>query len=205
MALIYAATLTPTKLDLLSGWLPKQPWADGAGPVRQLGAYRFDDPAGEVGIEGFLLADGGTSVLHVPLTYRAAPLPGAEQYLVATTEHSVLGTRWVYDGCGDPVWAHALATAVLMGGSQVEEVLQDDAGNQTPRQPSATVSGNGVSCLPVPPFDAVTSSNEGPTTVIRAGGLALVVVRVVGAQVQAEQTLTGRWSGGGPAILAALR
>jgi len=34
----------------------------------------------------------------VPLTYRGAPLDGAEDALVGTTEHGVLGRRWVYDG-----------------------------------------------------------------------------------------------------------
>src|SRR5438270_5818036 len=100
MALIYKATLNPSKLSLLAAWLPGRPWFPGDTDVQQLGAYRFDDPAGEVGIESFLLQTGDGSVVHVPLTYRGAPLAQAEEFLVGTTEHSVLGTRWVYDGCG---------------------------------------------------------------------------------------------------------
>src|SRR6476619_4019537 len=107
--LFHHATLTPGKLELLRGWLPGKGWAAGAGRVRQLGSYRFDDPEGQVGLEAFLLQTEDDGVLHVPLSYRAAPLDGAGDDLVGTTEHSALGTRWVYDGCADPVWATALA------------------------------------------------------------------------------------------------
>ena len=109
MAILYQATLNPSKLNLLNAWLPSRPWSSGVTDTQSVGAYRFDDPAGEVGMEAFLLKAGDGSVLHVPLTYRGAPLAGAEEFLIATTEHSVLGRRWVYDGCGDPLWATALA------------------------------------------------------------------------------------------------
>ncbi|MCW2764562.1 MAG: hypothetical protein JWO11_521 [Nocardioides sp.] len=202
MALIHKATLTPSKLELLSAWLPSRPWFPG-GAVRQLGAYRFDDPAGEVGIEAHLL-QAGESVLHVPLTYRAAPLDGAGELLVGSTEHSVLGTRWVYDGCGDPVWATALATTVLTGGTQAEELVDVD-GSLQPREPTATVAGSGTPGTRVGTIDQVTSHDEGRTTAIRGGDLELVVVRVVGADVAGTQTLTGRWAEGGPGVLAAVR
>ena len=52
MAVIHRATLTPGKLELLAGWLPARPWCPGVEDLRQLGAYRFDDPAGEVGAGG---------------------------------------------------------------------------------------------------------------------------------------------------------
>src|SRR5690349_10364756 len=117
MAVIHHATITPTKLELLAGWLPGRPWFPG-GELRQVDAYRFDDPAGEVGVETLLVAADG-AVVQAPLTYRGAPLEAAEQHLLGTMEHSVLGTRWIYDGCGDPVWAAALATTVLTGGTEV--------------------------------------------------------------------------------------
>ncbi len=100
MAMLHQATLTPTKAELIAAWLPGQPWFAGdAGAVRLVGAYRFDDPAGEVGIESHLVEVGGRT-FHVPLTYRGAPLDGAEAFLVGTMEHSVLGRRWVYDAWG---------------------------------------------------------------------------------------------------------
>jgi hypothetical protein len=204
MAHLHWATLTPSKLELINAWLPTRPWS-GGGVVAKLGAYRFDDPAGEVGMEGFLLGRDDGQVLHVPLTYRAAPLAGAEQYLVGTMEHSVLGPRWVYDACGDPVWAAALATAVLTGGTQAEELLEVD-GELQPRAPSATVVGSGsLTDLELGGGDSVRAHDDGPTTVIRDDALELVVVRVLGHDVPLDETLTGRWAGGGPAVLAGVR
>ncbi len=140
MALIYQATLTPSKLELVSAWLPSRPWAPpGSEDPTRVGAYRLDDPDGEVGLEGFVLRTRAGALVHVPLTYRAAPLPGAREHLVGTSEHSVLGTRWVYDGCADPVWVAALATAVLTGGTQAEEMVHADDGPAEPREPSVTV------------------------------------------------------------------
>jgi hypothetical protein len=204
MALLHKATLTPSKLELLNAWLPSRPWSQGATEVQQLGAYRFDDPAGDVGMEAFLLQTADGSILHVPLTYRSAPLAEAETFLVGTLEHSVLGLRWVYDGCGDPIWAAALATAMLTGGTQAE-LFVDEGDRLEPREPTATVSGSGTPGSPVAAIDAVTSHDDGATTVVRAGPLEVVVVRVVGAEVPAEQTLTGRWADGGPAVLAGVR
>nr|WP_284288786.1 hypothetical protein [Angustibacter aerolatus] len=98
--------------------MPAQPWYPG-GALTTIGAFRFDDPAEEVGVETFLLR-AGDAVVQVPLTYRAAPLAGADDALVTTMEHSVLGRRWVYDGCADPVFAATLAHTVLTGGVQAE-------------------------------------------------------------------------------------
>lgn len=204
MALIHRATLTPSKLELLGGWLPSRGWFNGETAVRQLGSYRFDDPDGEVGMEAFLLQGPDGSVLHVPLTYRGAPLADAGELLVGTMEHSVLGTRWVYDGCGDPVWVTALLTAVLTGGIQAQELVDMD-GHLEPRVATATVVGSGTPGRHVRPVGAVSCHDEGPTTVVRTDGFELVVVRVVGAEVPGERTLTGSWADGGPAVLAGVR
>jgi hypothetical protein len=204
VALIYKAVLNPSKLGLLSAWLPSRPWFTGAGELRQVGAYRFDDPAGEVGLEALLVRSGGGPALHVPLTYRGMPLAGAEEFLVGTAEHSVLGSRWVYDGCGDPVWATALAATALTGGTQVEEFYDID-GRLEPRVPTATVRGSGTVGTPAGPVHAVNCRDEGPTTVVRCEQFELVVVRVVGAEALGEHTLTGSWADGGPAVLASVR
>ena len=200
MALLHRATLSPSKLELLAAWLPSRSWS-GGGDVRQLGAYRFDDPAGQVGLEAFLLARPDGRVLHVPLSYRGEPLAGAEEHLVGLTRHSVLGQRWVYDGCGDPVWASALATALLAGGRQAEEHVAGEG----PRTPSATVRGSGSAGAPVPAIRTVTCTDEGPVTIVRTDALDLVVVRAVGTDVTSPHTLTGEWAAGGPAALAAVR
>ena len=206
MAVIHRTTLTPTKLELLRAWLPSRPWAGpGADAVEVLGAFRFDDPDGEVGIETLLLDDGDGVVLQVPLTYRGAPLEDAEDALVGTTEHGVLGTRWCYDGCADPVWATAVVAAVLSGGTGAEELYETEDGPE-PRQTSATVQGSGEpgTLLP-PPVDRVALRDEGATTVVAADGLEVTVARVVGTDLGPGETLTGRWDGGGPAVLAVVR
>lgn len=99
MAIIYRAELSPTKTEILRTFLDQRSWGE-AGEVHVLGAYRFDDPEGAVGIECHL-AHVGETIFHLPLTYRAAPLEGAEESLIGTLQHSVLGERFVYDGLGD--------------------------------------------------------------------------------------------------------
>ncbi|CAM5241683.1 hypothetical protein SSPIM334S_06099 [Streptomyces spiroverticillatus] len=110
MATIHETTVIPTKLELLTRWLPTRPWYQGTSGTPELakaGGFRLDDPEGEVGLEFMVVTDtsGASPVAyHVPVTYRGAPLEGAaEQALVGTTEHGVLGKRWVYDGAHDPV------------------------------------------------------------------------------------------------------
>jgi hypothetical protein len=109
MSVIHRTWLKPTKLELLTSWLPTRPWYAG-GPdapvLAKAGGFRLDDPEGEVGIEFMVAADtSGPAPVHylVPLTYRSAPLPGAGHALVGTLEHGVLGKRWAYDGCHDAV------------------------------------------------------------------------------------------------------
>jgi hypothetical protein len=52
VAIIHNTTMVPTKLELLTAWLPRQPWYLGAGrpELARAGGFRLDDPAGEVGI-----------------------------------------------------------------------------------------------------------------------------------------------------------
>ncbi len=191
MALLYAATLDPPKLDLLAAWLPTQDWAGDVERLEQVGAYRFDDPAGEVGLESFLLRSADGRLLHVPVTYRGAPLEGADEHLVGALDHSVLGRRWVYDGPADPVYVVALVEAVLNGGTEVEQVLEHPDGTREVRPPTVTVAGSGVPGSPVPAVDEVE----------------IEVVRLVGAELAEPWlgTLTGSWGEGRTAVLAAVR
>src|SRR5690554_2036771 len=120
MAILHRAQLTPSKLELIAPWLEKQDWAQPSeGEPERVATYRFDDPEGEVGVETFILKTSSGTELHAPFTYRGAPLPGAEQHLIGTMDHSVLGPRWMYDATGDPVYAQTLATTILTGGTEV--------------------------------------------------------------------------------------
>ncbi|MEV5970553.1 1,4-alpha-glucan branching protein [Streptomyces sp. NPDC051921] len=121
MAEIHRTTITPTKLELLAVWLPTRPWyrggADAVPELAKAGGFRLDDPEGEVGIEFMVVTDSSGDEVHaylVPMTYRGAPLAGAERALIGTAEHGVLGTRWFYDAAHDPVFVAGL-TALLEG------------------------------------------------------------------------------------------
>lgn len=127
MARIYDAELSPGKMELISRWLPAADWfpENDAVETVPLGAFRFDDPQGEVGIETHIVRAGSHTV-QVPLTYRGAPLAGADAFLVGTMSHSVLGPRWVYDACGDPVYVDAFAAAVIDGVGAAPQYIEED-------------------------------------------------------------------------------
>ncbi len=116
-------TPEPSFSDFLPAWMARQRWYAGKGHLprlRRIGGLRFQDPAGDVGIETHLLVDdaaGEPTVYQVPLTYRSAPLTGADHALVTTTEHSELGTRYIYDAPHDPVFARVLLDLVLRQGA----------------------------------------------------------------------------------------
>ncbi|WP_104163184.1 hypothetical protein [Cryobacterium sp. N22] len=206
MALLHKADITPSKIDLLSSWAPAQPWFVGeAGvSVTNLAAYRFDDPEGQVGIETILITAGDGPVLQVPVTYRDAPLAGAETSLITTMQHSVLGERWVYDATGDPAYLAAVANAALTGGHQAELNIEVD-GQLVVREPTAMVAGSGTpgGTVVTPPTVAEINIRQEPgATVVTAGSLRIVVARVLGdddvlanqAPDSAHEVLAGTWS-----------
>jgi hypothetical protein len=196
MALLHRADLTPTKLELLAGWLPGRPWFAGPpeGEVVRVAAYRFDDPAGAVGLETMLVCAGDGPVLQVPLTYRGAPLDGAGEWLIGTTEHSVLGRRWVYDACGDPVYTATLARVIHTGGTQAEEFFEVDGRRET-RPPGMVVSGSGTGDAPVPAAGTVHRVVDQDPTVIVTEDVELTVLRRLGTTDRVSgPVLTGTWS-----------
>jgi hypothetical protein len=144
MAIVHsAATIRPTKRELLETVL--------GGSVEVLGSYRFDDPAGEVGVEAFV-ARCREQLRHVVFTYRGAPLEGDEARLVSTMEHSELGQRWVYDGTTDPVALDCFRRAIL--GEQQQAVFElweegrlvgmKESSVQLSSAPAASVEGRAV-------------------------------------------------------------
>ena len=205
MAYVYPqADLTPSKRELIDAWLPTRGWYDGHPGRKPVGSFRFDDPEGQVGLEGFLIGGEDQTTYLVPLTYRGAELPGAEEHLVGTTEHSELGRRWVYDGCADPVFVGELARAVLTGGTGVDH--EYDLGNGPESRPTnAQVRGSGSADAEAPRVETVGCHDEGPLTIVNAGPLELVVARVVGTPVEAAETLLVTWKGGTDIAVAGVR
>lgn len=119
MGKIYpGATLRPHFRDFVPVWLVRQPWYLGLGTlaVRPVGYFRFEDPAGEVGMETHLVENDGV-LYQIPMTYRDAPLPTAgPQTLLTTAEHSVLGTRYIHDGQADPLYLAQLLRIIDTNG-----------------------------------------------------------------------------------------
>lgn len=173
MASIHRATITPTKLELLEQWLGRD--LPGESALQQVASYRFDDPNGEVGIEALLVARGGP-VHHVVLTYRAAPLDGADDHLITTMEHSVLGTRWVYDGHGDPVAVAAYQRALAGQQEQAALEIWDGGTLVDTRQPTVELSVNNPADSP--------------------DGLDVHLATEVAFTHAAGPTLVARWDGG---------
>ena len=195
--MVHRAQLSPSKHELVGAFLPTRPWGRAAGPaVQRVAAYRFDDPDGEVGIEVLLVRGADGRLLQVPLTYRGAPAPGQEAHLVGTTEHSVLGRRWVSDVCGDPVAVAAFLRTVVEGGTGAEEQVETGDGGSVPRATDAAVTGSGAPGREVGPLDGLAVQDGDAATTVRTGPLTLVVHRVLDpAAPAAGATLTGTWAG----------
>lgn len=198
MALLHSAQLQPSKLELLTTWLPSCPWADVSSADLELVAfYRFDDPAGAVGIETLLVRAGDGPVLQVPLTYRDAPDETLAPWFIATMEHSALGRRWAYDGCGDPVYVAALLRAIVTGGREAELMIEVDGRLEAAIRPNAaTVIGNGGLAVDAVPTLGGLRVDNGDPTVITSAGVTLTVARRIDATAPAAGlALLGEWPG----------
>ena len=119
MTVGHGATVGPLGGDLdrlLATWMPRQRWypAKGRGVSQQLlGALALDssDPGADVEVVSLVVAlDSGdrADVVQVPLTYRTAPLPGAEGAFLGRLDDG----RHVYDGPHDPAYVAALMASL---------------------------------------------------------------------------------------------
>jgi hypothetical protein len=177
-----APTMTPAFKDFLPVWVGRQPWYPGTGTptLRPVGFLRFEDPDGEVGIETHLVTDG-TSVLHLPMTYRGAPLDDGA--LIVTAEHSELGQRWIYDATTDPVYRTELLRVVRDNG----------AGNPSIRAAAGPATAHGHRIHDFADADVRIDLQR-----VLTHGEPLLDPDVVG-------TFTGSWDEGGPSCLALIR
>jgi hypothetical protein len=205
MAIFHAATITPTKAELIAEWAPTQPWGPSAAePVEVIGSYRFDDPDGRVGMETHLVRAGGV-LLQVPLTYRDEPLEGGEDALITEMEHSVLGTRWVYDGLRDPRLVVMLAAVTMTGqGEALGMVVYDDRWHIAPS--NVRIQGGGWTQERVPVDAFALGSDDATASVLRNDRFELTVFRRPVPGPRPPIALTATWDGqADPVVLAELR
>jgi hypothetical protein len=205
MARFHRSTITPTKSELIADWAPSQPWGPAADlPITVIGSYRFDDPDGRVGMEAHLVTSGDT-VLQVPLTYRDELLAGADDALIVEMQHSVLGTRWVYDGLRDPLMVVMLAAVAMTGqGEALGMAVYDDRWYIAPS--NVRIQGGGWSLDRVPVDGFQLDHDDATSSVLRNDRFELTVFRrpVVGPRPTIG--LTATWDGQRePVVLAEVR
>ena len=205
VALFHRATITPTKAELIAGWAPTQSWGPAAGePMEVIGSYRFDDPEGRVGMEAFLVTAGNV-LFHVPLAYRDERLEDAGDALIGEMEHSVLGTRWVYDGLRDPRFVVMLTAVTMTGQGEALGMVEYD-GRWVVAPTNVRISGGGwtMERVPVDGFELV--GDDVSASVLRNDRFELTVFRRPAAGERPPIGLTATWEGlPRPVVLAEVR
>jgi len=203
MALYHRATLTPTKHEVVVGWIPTQSWGPSAdAAIEVVGAFRFDDPNGRVGMEAHIVTDGETW-FFVPLTYRDEPLPGADDALITEMDHSALGTRWVYDGLGDQLYVTMLAAVTMTGqGEALGMVDDDDRWVIAPANVRIAAGGWTGGHVAVDQFDAIDLGAD--PVVFTNDRFELTVHRRPAVGERSSMGLTAVWEGSAPVVLASV-
>lgn len=206
VALFHRATLEPSKEEIIADWVPRHAWGPASGTqIEVIGSYRFDDPDGRVGMEAFLArADG--HLLHVPLTYRDAPLDdGPEGALITTMQHSVLGTRWVYDGLQDPIFLMMLAAVSMTGqGEALGMAVYDGRWYVAPT--NVRIAGGGWTMERVPVDGFTMGADDGDVVTLANDGLEVRVWRRPLAGDRPPIGMVATWNGQqDPVVLTEVR
>lgn len=199
MGLFHRAVITPSKTEMIESWGPTQDWwPDSDAPVEVVGSFRFDDPDGQVGMETHLVRVAGV-LLQVPLTYRNDPLDGADGAFVAATEHTVLGTRYVYDGLGDDLYLVMLAATAMTGqGETLGMAVYDGRWYVAPAPVRIEGGGWSLERVPVDGFE-----RQGSGDVFVNDGFELRFHRAPVAQPRPPMGLAARWDGQADPVLVA--
>jgi len=204
MAIFQVATNTPPKADLITGWIRDQPWADTEGdPIELLGSFHLDDPDGRVGMQVHIVRSG-QACFQVPFTYRDGRLPRLEDAYIAPMEHSVLGTRHVYDGLRDDQFIAVLAGVAACGFGQALGFAQVDGRWQAwPDQVRLHPFGSVDARVLVDDFERVPTAST--DVVLRNEDLELTVFRTLIERQQPEIGIGATWpSQSAPIALAAV-
>jgi hypothetical protein len=205
MAHFHIATLVPTKAELIAAWAPTQHWGPPADvPLDVIGAYRFDDPEGRVGMETHLVKADDT-LLQIPLTYRDEPLDGRDDALIVEMQHSVLGTRWVYDGLRDDRFVVMLAAVAMTGqGEALGMAVHDDRWYISPS--NVRIQGGGWTRGPVPVDGFAPVHDDTASVALRNDRFELTVFRRPAPGPPPAIGLTASWDGTPrPVVLAEVR
>jgi hypothetical protein len=202
MALFHRAMIKPTKAEMIAAWAPTQPWGPPEDTaIEVVGSYRFDDPNHQVGLEPHIVRAGDT-LLHVPLTYREAPLEGGEDGFIGEMQHSVLGTRYVYDGLHDPVFVAMLAAVAMTGQGEALGMAQHE-GRWYVSPTNVRITGGGWTLERVPVDGFEVDSDDSTSTVLRNDRFDLRVFRRPVPGPQPTIGLTATWKGlESPVVLA---
>jgi hypothetical protein len=202
MAIFHRATVTPTKAEVIAEWAPSRSWGPSAADsIEVVGSYRFDDPDGRVGMESHLVTAGG-ALIQVPLTYRDQPLDGAEDALITEMQHSVLGTRWVYDGLRDPRFVLMLAAVAMTGqGEALGMAVYDGRWYIAPS--NVRIQGGGWSNERVPVDGFELESDEATVSVLRNDRFDLTLFRRPVPGPRPRVGLTATWDGHDDAVVLA--
>ena len=202
MAIFHRATITPTKAELIAAWAPTQPWGWAAAEAMDvIGSYRFDDPDGRVGMETHLVSSEG-ALFQVPLTYRDEPLDEAEDAFITEMQHSVLGTRYVYDGLRDPQFVVMLAGVAMTGqGEALGMVVYDGRWYIAPS--NVRIQGGGWSLERVPVDGFELAADEPTGSLLRNDRFDLTVFRRPAPRPRPAMGLTATWSGQDEAVVLA--
>jgi hypothetical protein len=202
MAIFHVATISPTKEALIADWAPTQPWGPPAdAPIEVIGSYRFDDPDGRVGMETHLV-DAAGMLLQVPLTYRDEPLAGADNGLITTMQHSVLGERWVYDGLRDPMLVVMLAAVAMTGQGEALGMARYD-GRWYIAPSNVRIQGGGWTQQRVPVDGFELASDDATRSVLRNDRFEMIVFRRPVPGLRPAIGLTGTWDGRSDAVILA--
>jgi hypothetical protein len=202
MAIFHRATITPTKGELIATWAPTRPWGPSASDeIDLIGSYRFDDPDGRVGMETFLATVGGT-LFQIPLTYRDEPLEDSGTAFITEMQHSVLGTRWVYDGLLDPRFVLMLAGVAMTGqGEALGMVVYEGRWHVAPSNVRIHGGGWTQERVPVDGFQLV--SDGAGATILRNDRFEMTFYRRPVRGPRPPIGLTATWdTEGGPVVLA---
>ena len=202
MAIFHRATITPKKDELIAQWAPSRAWGPStAEDMTVIGSYRFDDPDGRVGMETHLVRAGGV-LLQVPLTYRDEPLDAAKDALITEMQHSVLGTRWVYDGLRDPRFVVMLAGVAMTGqGEALGMAVYDDRWYIAPT--NVRIQGGGWTLERVAVDGFELESDDATASILRNDRFELTMFRRPVPVPRPPIGLTASWDGQEHAVVLA--